>query len=31
MLVAKMMGKDFDDLADIKSAHEGKKAEVPFR
>lgn len=24
-LVAKMMGKDFDDLADIKSAHEGKK------
>ena len=26
-LVAKMMGKDFDDLADIKSAHEGKKAE----
>lgn len=27
MLVAKMMGKDFDDLADIKSAHEGKKAE----
>ena len=25
MLVAKMMGKDFDDLADIKSAHEGKK------
>ncbi|MDD2978423.1 MAG: sugar ABC transporter ATP-binding protein [Hespellia sp.] len=24
MLVAKMMGKDFDDLADIKSAHEGK-------
>ena len=26
MLVAKMMGKDFDDLADIKSAHAGKKA-----
>lgn len=25
MLVAKMMGKDFDDLADIKSAHEGKR------
>lgn len=25
MLVAKMMGKDFDDLADIKSAHEGNK------
>ena len=24
-LVAKMMGKDFDDLADIKSSHEGKK------
>lgn len=24
-LVAKMMGKDFDDLADIKSAHTGKK------
>jgi len=24
-LVAKMMGKDFDDLADIKSAHEGNK------
>ena len=28
MLVAKMMGKDFDDLADIKSAHAGKKAEA---
>ena len=27
MLVAKMMGKDLYDLADIKSAHEGKKAE----
>lgn len=25
MLVAKMMGKDFDDLADIKSGHEGMK------
>lgn len=25
MLVAKMMGKDFDDLADIKSAHEGSR------
>lgn len=25
MLVAKMMGKDFDDLADIKSAHADKK------
>ena len=25
MLVAKMMGKDFGDLADIKSAHEGNK------
>lgn len=25
MLVAKMMGKDFDDLADIKGAHAGKK------
>ena len=25
-LVAKMMGKDFDDLADIKSAHAGKAA-----
>lgn len=24
-LVAKMMGKDFDDLADIKSAHTGKE------
>ena len=28
-LVAKMMGKDFDDLADIKSAHEGLKEFVP--
>lgn len=27
MLVAKMMGKDFDDLADIKGAHAGKKRE----
>lgn len=27
MLVAKMMGKDFDDLADIKGAHAGKKSE----
>ena len=26
MLVAKMMGKDFDDLADIKGAHGDKKA-----
>ena len=25
MLVAKMMGKDFDDLADIKSEHKDKK------
>ncbi len=25
-LVAKMMGKDFDDLADIKSAHAGKES-----
>lgn len=25
-LVAKMLGKDFDDLADIKSAHAGKKS-----
>lgn len=25
MLVAKMMGKDFDDLADIKSAHANKR------
>lgn len=31
MLVAKMMGKDFDDLADIKGAHEGKgmKEKIP--
>lgn len=29
MLVAKMMGKDFDDLADIKSSHEGLKEYVP--
>lgn len=28
-LVAKMMGKDFDDLADIKSAHEGLKEFIP--
>lgn len=30
-LVAKMMGKDFDDLADIKSAHADKKvsADIP--
>lgn len=28
-LVAKMMGKDFDDLADIKSAHERLKEFVP--
>ena len=28
-LVAKMMGKDFDDLADIKSAHEALKEFVP--
>ena len=27
MLVAKMMGKDFDDLADIKAAHEDNKFE----
>ncbi len=26
MLVAKMMGKDFDDLADIKGDHKDKKA-----
>ena len=25
MLVAKMMGKDFDDLADIKGEHKDKK------
>lgn len=29
MLVAKMMGKDFDDLADIKSAHKGIKEQIP--
>ena len=29
MLVAKMMGKDFDDLADIKSAHGELKEFVP--
>lgn len=29
MLVAKMMGKDFDDLADIKSSHEALKEFVP--
>jgi monosaccharide-transporting ATPase len=29
MLVAKMMGKDFDDLADIKSAHGKLKEFVP--
>lgn len=28
-LVAKMMGKDFDDLADIKSSHAGLKEFVP--
>lgn len=32
MLVAKMMGKDFDDLAEIKSAHGNyeKDSEVPY-
>lgn len=30
MLVAKMMGKDFDDLADIKSQHSGLKEYVPI-
>ena len=30
MLVAKMMGKDFDDLADIKSQHSGLKEFVPI-
>lgn len=30
MLVAKMMGKDFDDLADIKSAHGELKEYVPI-
>lgn len=31
MLVAKMMGKDFDDLADIKNEHKkDKKEEKPF-
>ena len=29
MLVAKMMGKDFDDLADIKSEHKDKKQGKP--
>lgn len=29
MLVAKMMGKDFDDLADIKGEHSGLKEYVP--
>ena len=29
MLVAKMMGKDFDDLADIKSEHKDKKKAKP--
>ncbi len=28
MLVAKMMGKDFDDLADIKGEHKGKGAKA---
>lgn len=30
MLVAKMMGKDFDDLADIKSGHEGIQNAEPI-
>ena len=29
MLVAKMMGKDFDDLADIKGEHKDKKSKNP--
>ena len=29
MLVAKMMGKDFDDLADIKGEHSGLKEYIP--
>lgn len=29
MLVAKMMGKDFDDLADIKGEHKDKKKAKP--
>lgn len=29
MLVAKMMGKDFDDLADIKGEHKDKRQEKP--
>ena len=29
MLVAKMMGKDFDDLADIKGEHKDKKQAKP--
>ena len=29
MLVANMMGKDFDDLADIKGEHKDKKTEKP--
>ena len=31
MLVAKMMGKDFDDLADIKGEHKDKQKESPTR
>ncbi|WP_072525178.1 sugar ABC transporter ATP-binding protein [Clostridium sp. Marseille-P3244] len=30
MLVAKMMGKDFDDLADIKSSHDPLKEYIPI-